>query len=114
MWRRYKKYPCPAAMCEPMETAQSLGDDTHAVGTAAEGGHESTGRHKDCGSLRRWARKPGSSTGARHKDAGKHERKTPTPCERTGIQMEKEERKTSGSSEVKKLRHCWCAVFEIV
>ena len=39
-------------MCEPMETARSPGDDTHAVVTRLEG-HQSTDCTV-CGPLRRW------------------------------------------------------------
>ena len=38
-----------SCMCEPTKTAQSLGDDTHAVVTRLQG-HQST----VCGSLFRW------------------------------------------------------------
>ena len=41
-----------SCMCEPMETAQSLGDDTHAVVTRLRG-HQSTDCTV-CGPLRRW------------------------------------------------------------
>ena len=65
-------------MCEPMETAQSLGDDPHAVGTQPKWAREH-GPHSLCGPLLSVGCKPGPSTGARTRDAGKRERKTPDP-----------------------------------
>ena len=41
-----------SCMCEPMETAQSLGEDTHAVVTRLKG-HQSTDCTV-CGPWRRW------------------------------------------------------------
>ena len=41
-------------MCELVWTAQSLGDDTHAVGHTAKVGHESTDFTVLCGPLCRW------------------------------------------------------------
>ena len=52
-------------MCEPLETAQSLGDDTHAVGHTAKVGT----RARLC-PLVSVGCKPGPSIGAREKDAG--------------------------------------------
>ena len=92
-------------MCEPTETAQSLGDDTHAVvkrpRTASEHGF-----HTKCGSLCVSGLGKWPIDWCSDKDAGKHERMTPTPCGRTGIDSEKEkearETKRNGHREKRK------------
>ena len=66
-------------MCEPMETAQSLGDDTHAV--AIRPNMAMRARTAQCcvvppvGGLQAWPIDRCSN-----KDAGQRERETPTPC----------------------------------
>ena len=70
-----KEMTMSSCMCEPMETAQSLGDDTHAVVTRLEG-HQSTDRTV-CGSWRWWVESLAHPM-CSNKDAGKRERKTPT------------------------------------
>ena len=52
-------------MCEPVRTAQSVGDDTYAVATGATFGHESTDFTALCGPSVSVGGKPGSSMGAR-------------------------------------------------
>ena len=47
-----KEMTMSSCICEPLETAQSLGDDTHAVVTRLKE-HQSTHRTV-CGSWRRW------------------------------------------------------------
>ena len=76
-------------MCEPTETAQSLGDDTHAVVKRPRRASE-RGLHTKCGSLCVSGLGKWPIDWCSDKDAGKHERKTPTPCGRTGIDSEKE------------------------
>ena len=51
-------------MCKPMETAQSLGDDTHAVGARPKWASEH-GIHTECGPVVSIGCKPGPSTSAR-------------------------------------------------
>ena len=48
-----KEVPTPCCMCEPVVTAQSLGDETHAVVTRPQWAGEH-GQHTWCGSLCRW------------------------------------------------------------
>ena len=87
-------------MCEPMETAQSLGDDTHAVGHTAKVGTRARATQRVLCVLVSVGCKPGPSIGARDKDSGYRERKTPTPCatyrqrERGRKEERKKERKT--------------------
>ena len=48
-----KEMPIPSCMCEPVVTAQSLGDETHAVVTRPQWAGEH-GQHTWCGPLCRW------------------------------------------------------------
>ena len=57
-------------MCEPMETAQSLGDDTHAVGHTAKVSTRARATHRVLCPLVSVGCKPGPSIGARDKAAG--------------------------------------------
>ena len=78
-------------MCEPLETAQSLGDDTHAVGHTAQVGTRARATQRVLYPLVSVGCKSGLSTGAREKDAGQRERKTPTPCAKREEREEREE-----------------------
>ena len=67
-----------SCMCEPVETAQSLGDDTHAVGTRTKWAREHGLQHFVwsiffVGGLQAWPIDLCSN-----KDAGKREHETPT------------------------------------
>ena len=85
-------------MCEPMETAQSLGDDTHAVATTAKVGRRARTAHRVMCSLVSVGCKPGPSIRARDKDAGERECETPTPCA-TYRQREKKKEKREKEQE---------------
>ena len=79
-----------SCMCEPVETAQSLGDDTHAVGTRPKWAREH-GLHTSCGpffvgGLQAWPIDLCSN-----KDAGKRERETPTLCGKSNRRNPKEQ-----------------------
>ena len=85
-------------MCEPTETAQSLGDDIRAVVKRSRRASEH-GLHTKCGplcvsGLGKWPIDRCSD-----KDAGKHQRLTPTPCGRTGIDKEREKEKEARGGE---------------
>ena len=67
-------------MCEALETAQSLGDDTHAVGHTAKVGTRARTAQRVLYPLVSVGCKSGLSIGARDKDAGQRERKAPTAC----------------------------------
>ena len=85
-------------MCEPTETAQSLGDDTHAVVKRSRRASEH-GLHTKCGPLCVSGLGKWPIDWCSDKDAGKHERKTPTPCGRTGIDKEREKEKEARGGE---------------
>ena len=92
-----------------METAQSLGDDTHAVGHTAKVGTRARATHRVLCPLVPVGCKPGLSIGARDKDAGQRERKTPTPCAKREEReerkkKEKKERQTERKKETKRKR----------
>ena len=78
-------------MCEPMETAQSLGDDTHAVVARPKWAREH-GLHTECGPLCRSM--DGLIDVCSNEDEGRSERKTPTPCVETNRQKSEAKTKT--------------------
>ena len=77
-----------SCMCEPMETAQSLGDDTHAVVTRLRG-HQSTDCTV-CGPLRRWVESLAHPMRARTRTRA-NVNVRPRPLLKTNRQREKEE-----------------------
>ena len=79
-------------LCEPTETAQSLGEDTHA---AVKRPKRAVKVWPFC--MSGFTKK--STDRCSDKDAGKHERKTPTPCGRTGKENEKEKGKEERGGE---------------
>ena len=91
-----KKHQCLAACAEPTETAQSLGDDTHAAVTAAKEGIRARTTHRE------WSLCISGFDRCADKDVGKHERKTPTLCGRTGQENEKEKEEEERGGERKR------------
>ena len=80
-----------SCMCEPMETAQSLGDDTHAVVTRLRG-HQSTGCTM-CGPLRRWVESLAHPMRARSRTRA-NVNVRPRPLLKTNRQREKRKRQS--------------------
>ena len=80
--------PMSCCMCEPMETAQSLGDDTHAVamGPMWAGEH---GLHCVVWSLMSVGCKPGQSTGARTRTRANVSVRPRPLAQRTGKEKER-------------------------
>ena len=84
-----KEMTTSCCMCEPMRTAQSFGDDTHAVATGLHLGTRARTslRCVVCvGGLKAWL-----IDGCSGKDAGKVERETPTPCGKRNRRSPKEQ-----------------------
>ena len=76
------KHPMSCCMCEPTETAQSLGDDAHAAVKRPKSASEH-GLHTKCGLFYiSGVQNVFSIDRCSDKDAGKQERKTPTLCVR--------------------------------
>ena len=75
-WWRQRHHPCFCCICEPMETAQSFGDDTLVVVTRPKG-RESTD-YALVWSLVSVVGKPGPSMGARTRTVGRSEGETLT------------------------------------
>ena len=65
-------------MCEPLETAQSLGDDTRAVVARPKWAREH-GLHRVWSRVTSMGCEAGPSMSCSDKDAGRSERKTPNP-----------------------------------
>ena len=80
-------------MCEPMETAESLGDDTHAVVARPKWAREH-GLHTECGPVVSMGCEPGPSMTCSDEDAGRSERKTPNPFVETDKQKTEAKTKT--------------------
>ena len=78
-------------MREPMETAQSHGDDTRAVVARPKWAREH-GLHTECGPLCRSM--DGLIDVCSNEDEGRSERKTPSPCVETNRQKSEAKTKT--------------------